>query len=167
MNFPKKDSIKKITIHFAKDSLKYAEETSLAGHPFKRDFINSYWLLGAAYRMNNELTRAEAHLSKALNRCRQINAVETKADILLELAKLRNAQENPEEAKSLAEEALLITERSGYVLQGADVLVFLAQVALEQEKEKEKAKELAYCDGLPYYDKVAYEEAERFLENLK
>ena len=90
-----------------------------------------------------------------------------------ELAKLRYAQDNPEEAKTQAEEALLITERSGYVLQGADVHLFLAQYALEQEKDREKAKELAErakelatCDGPPYYYKVAYEEAERMLEEL-
>ena len=52
--------------------------------------------------------------------------------------------------------------------------LFLAQYALEQEKDKakakqyaEEAKKLATCDGPPYYYKVAYEEAERFLENLK
>ncbi len=37
----------------------------------------------------------------------------------------------------------MITERSGYVLQGADVNLFLAQYALEQEKDKVKAKEYA------------------------
>ena len=91
-----------------------------------------------------------------------------------ELAKLRYAQDNPEEAKTQVEEALLITERSGYVLQGADVHLFLAQYALEQEKDKEKAKqyaeialELATCDGPPYYYKVAYEEAEKFIAQLK
>jgi len=30
-----------------------------------------------------------------------------------------------------------------------------------------KAKQLAYCDGPPYCYKVAYEGAERFLENLE
>ena len=92
---------------------------------------------------------------------------------MLDLAHLRYAQEKFEEAKTLAEEALLITERSGYVLQGADVHLFLAQFALEQEQDKEKAKELAekakelaYCDGGEYKYKVAYEEAERFLEGL-
>ncbi|MBI5965689.1 MAG: hypothetical protein HY863_19605 [Chloroflexi bacterium] len=30
-----------------------------------------------------------------------------------------------------------------------------------------EALKLATCDGPPYYYKVAYEEAERFLENLK
>ena len=106
--------------------------------------------------------------------CRQINLVADEADILLNLARLRYDQKNYEEAKSLAVEALLITERCEYVLQGADVNLFLAQYALEQGKDKVKAKEyaetalkLATCDGPPYYYKVAYEEAERFLENLK
>ena len=70
-------------------------------------------------------------------------------------------------------------------LQGADVNLFLAELALtpaplpegegrvrEIDKVKakeyaEEAKKLATCDGPPYYYKVAYEEAERFLENLK
>jgi hypothetical protein len=52
--------------------------------------------------------------------------------------------------------------------------LFLAQYALEQEKDNakakrfaEEAKKLATCDGPPYYYKVAYEEAERMLEKLK
>ena len=99
--------------------------------------------------------------------------VDHEANILLDLARLRYGQKNYEEAQTLADEALLITERCGYVLQGADVHLFLAQYALEQEKDKkkakdlaEKAKELAYCDGGEYKYKVAYEEAERFLEGL-
>ena len=100
--------------------------------------------------------------------------MDVEANILLDLARLRYDQKNYEESKTLADEALLITERCGYVLQGADVNLFLAQFALEQEKDKVKAKEyaetalkLAYCDGPPYYYKVAYEEAERMLEELK
>ncbi len=126
--------------------------------------------------MNNELTKAEENLSTALNLCRQINNVESEADILLDLARLRYAQGDFKEAQEKASEALMITERSGYVLQGADVNLFLAQYALEQEKDKAKAKAKAYaeearklatCEGPPYYYKVAYEEAERILENLK
>ena len=52
--------------------------------------------------------------------------------------------------------------------------LFLAQYALEQEKNEEKAKayaeealKLATSDGPPYYYKVAYEEAEAMLEKLK
>jgi tetratricopeptide (TPR) repeat protein len=152
-------------------------------YPVPYDYVRAYWLLGAAYRMKNELANAEENLSKAISMCRQINLVEIESDILLDLARLSfdygllsSAQDKLkhfEEAKSLADEALLITERCGYVLQGADVNLFLAQYTLEQEKDKVKAKEyaqtalkLAYCDGPPYYYKVAYEEAERMLEGL-
>jgi hypothetical protein len=52
--------------------------------------------------------------------------------------------------------------------------LFLAQYALEQEKDKakakqyaEEAKKLATCDDPPYYYKVAYEEAGKMLEKLK
>ncbi len=95
------------------------------------------------------------------------------ANILLEIARLRYTQGDFKDAKEKADEALTITERSGYVLQGADVNLFLAQYALEQERDTAKAKEyaeqakkLATCDGPPYYYKVAYEEAERLLASL-
>jgi tetratricopeptide (TPR) repeat protein len=139
-----------------------------------RDVFRAYWLLGAAYHANSELKRAEENLSEAITICRQINSVDAEANILLDLARLRYDQKKYQEAKSLADEALTITERCSYVLQGADVNLFLAQYALEQEKDKAKAKayaeearKLATCDGPPYYYKVAYEEAERFLANLK
>jgi tetratricopeptide (TPR) repeat protein len=162
------------------DALKLATEAlNLAIAPNKsvyggsRDVIYAYWLLGAAYRANGDLTKAEENLSKAISLCRQINLIENEANILLDLARLRYDQKNYEEAKNLAEEALTITERCGYVLQGADVNLLLAQYALEQEKDKAKAKEyaetalkLAHCDGPPYYYKVAYEEAQRLLEGL-
>jgi tetratricopeptide (TPR) repeat protein len=143
-------------------------------YPTSRTLVRILWLMGAAYRLEGQFELAEQHLSEALMRDRAINLVVEEADILLNLARLRYDQKNYEEAKSLAEEALLITERCGYVLQGADVNLFLAQYALEQEKDQVKAKEyaetalkLAMCDGPPYYYKVAYEEAERMLEKLK
>jgi hypothetical protein len=127
-----------------------------------------------AHRANGDQMYVEANLFIANNICRQINLVVREADILLEFARLRYNQKNYEEAKSLADEALLITERCGYVLQGADVNLFLAQYALEQENDKAKAKayaegalKLATCDGPPYYYKVAYEEAEKMLASLK
>jgi len=163
----------KSAIQFAQNALTLAEETARTEHPNEVDFLRAHWLLGDAYRLNGQLDFAERHLSEALTRDRAINLVMFEADILLDLARLRYDQKNYEEAKSLAEEALTITERCGYVLQGADVNLFLAQFALEQEKDKAKAKEyaeialkLATCDGPPYYYKVAYEEAERMLEKL-
>jgi tetratricopeptide (TPR) repeat protein len=168
----------KSSIENCKSAIEYAQRAlKLSGawwQPIERDFIRAHWLLGAAYLLNNQIDLADHHLSEALTRDRTIKLVDTEANILLDLARLRYEQKNYEEAKSLAEEALLITERCGYVLQGADVNLFLAQYALEQEKDKAKAKEyaetalnLAYCDGPPYYYKVAYEEAVDMLERLK
>ena len=164
-------------IESAQRALELAEggDPNIGGAVVPRDLVGSLWLLGSAYRMNNELTLSEENLSKALNLCRQINAVDAEADILLDLARLRYAQGDFKDAQEKASEALMITERSGYVLQGADVNLFLTQYALEQEKDKIKAKDyaesalkLAHCDdGPPYYYKVAYEEAERFLKKLK
>jgi len=168
-------------IECAQRALELADETTRTHMNVPRDYVRAYWLLGAAYRANNDLTLAEENLSKALNLCRQINAVDAEADILLDLARLRYASQKStgttqgdfKDAQEKASEALVITERSGYVLQGADVNLFLAQYALEQEKNKAKAKEyaeeakkLATCDGPPHYYKVAYEEAERMLAGL-
>jgi murein DD-endopeptidase MepM/ murein hydrolase activator NlpD len=93
--------------------------------------------------MNGDLTLAEENLSKALNLCRQINMVDHEADILLDVARLRYAQGEFKDALEKASDALAITERCGYVLQGADVNLFLAQYALEQEQDKAKAKQYA------------------------
>jgi len=176
---------KKFAIEFAQRTLELAlggDVLNLSGAIIPRNLVLAHWVLGAAYRLDGQLDLADQNLNEAHTRCRAINSVEYEAAILLEIAKLRFAQEKPEEAKALAEEALLITERSGYVLQGADVHLFLATLALEgiklnveselSDKEAarqhaEKALELATCDGPPYYYKVAYEEAESMLEKLK
>ena len=161
-------------IEFAKRALDLAEATAREHFPVPRDFVRAHWILGAAYRLNGQLNVADHHLAEALTRDRTMDLVEIEADILLDIARLRYDQKNYEEAKSLAEEALTITERGSYILQGADVNLFLAQYALEQEQDKAKAKEyaetalkLATCDGPPYYYKVAYEEAVEMLKRLK
>lgn len=164
----------RFVIQLAQHALELAEEFAYRNYPIERDFVHAHGLLGASYRIDAQLDVAERHLSEALRRARVINYVRNEANILLDLARLRYIQEKYEEAKSLAKEALFITQRSGYVLQGADVNLFLAKYALEQEKDKARAKEyaqtalkLAYCDGPPYYYKVAYHEAEQLLERLK
>ncbi|MEK6751113.1 MAG: tetratricopeptide repeat protein, partial [Chloroflexota bacterium] len=171
----------KSSIECAQRALELADEDTKQRYSHPRDYVRAHWLLGAAYRMNTELTLAEENLSKALNLCRQINLVDHEADILLDLARLRYAQGDFQDAQEKASEALTITERSGYVLQGADVHLMLATLALEgfrlkvegglSDKEAaifhaEEALRLATCDGPPYYYKVAYEEAERMLEMM-
>jgi tetratricopeptide (TPR) repeat protein len=170
----------KSSIECAQRALELANEQA-KNIPVPRDYVRAYWLLGAAYRANNELTLAEENLSKALNLCRQINAVDHEANILLDLARLRYAQGDFKDAQEKASEALVITERSGYVLQGADVNLFLATLALEgyrleglkvgSDKDAaihhaKEALRLATCDGGEYKYKVAYDEAERMLASL-
>jgi tetratricopeptide (TPR) repeat protein len=184
----------KSSIESAQRALELADEwKKITGrvNPNPRDYTRGLWLLGSAYRANNELTLAEENLSKALNLCRQINLVENEADILLDLARLSfayglssSAQDRLQhfkDAQEKASEALVITERSGFVLQGADVNLFLAELAVagyrleslkvgsDKEAAIHHAKEalkLAMCDGPPYYYKVAYEEAEKLLASL-
>lgn len=166
-----------LAIAHAQRTLENTKKTSYTWRHFERDFIRAHWLSGAAYRLDGQLDEAERHLSEALRRCRSINVVADEADILLDLARLLYDQKTYEQAKSLAEEALTITERCGYVLQGADVNLFLAELALTLDPSPEgrgKAKDyaetalkLATCDGPPYYYKVAYHEAERMLERMK
>lgn len=171
-------------------ALSLAPNRSLFGG--ERDIIVAQWLLGAIYQASGDLLQTETHLSEALRRCRAINLVEMEADILLELAKLRHTQNETPEALRLTHEALIITERSEYALQGADVHLFLAELALaghrldgEQGTDKElalryaqKARRLAtgweMIDGVQVYDetgeyvyKVAYDEAGRLIERLK
>jgi len=166
----------KVAIKFARRSLSLAEDFARARFPMEINFVRAHWLLGAAYCLDNQLDLGNHHLSEALTRCRAINNVQQEGDILLNVARLRYNERNYEDAKSLAEEALTITERCGYVLQGADVNLFLAELALtldpsplgrgKAREYAETALKLATCDGPPYYYKVAYEEAERFLEKL-
>jgi tetratricopeptide (TPR) repeat protein len=143
--------------------------------------VRAHWLLGAAYRVNGPSTgsgqaldEADRHLSEALTRCWNINMVDHEAYILLDLARLRAAQGNRDEALRLAQEALVITERSEYILQGADVHLLLTQMALEAGDQRaaqayaRQARRLATCDGPPDYTyKVAYEEAGATLEMTK
>jgi len=167
-----------LPIQAAQRALELADEQA-KNYPVPRDYVRAHWLLGAAYRANNELDKAEDNLTKALNLCRQINMVDYEADILLDLSKLRHAQGDSAEAQRLAQEASFITERSGYALQGADVNLFLATLALEgigdqrlgnreqARKYVETALKLANCEGGDYKYKVAYDEAVALLERLK
>lgn len=128
--------------------------------------------MGAVYRVNSALPQCEPHLNNALTYCRTNNLVDHEADILLDLARLRADQHQSAEALRLAQEAMTITERCGYVLQGADVHLFLAHQALAQGDRAHAlthaqiAHQLATCDGGDYTYRVAYDEATALLAQL-
>jgi tetratricopeptide (TPR) repeat protein len=154
----------------ARRALELADENARTKFPFERDYIRAHWLLGAGHCMAGDLDEAERHLNEALERCRRNNTVDHEANVLIDLARLRIATAAPGEAQRLAEEALLITERSGYVLQGADAHLVLAQLAKDRGDLKElrehatEALRLATCDGPPDYTyKAAYDEATALL----
>jgi tetratricopeptide (TPR) repeat protein len=160
-------------IEFARRALDLADETARSVYPHERDYVRAHWLLGAAHCVAGQPDEAERHLHEALERCRRINMVDTEADILIDLARLRAATGAAGEAQRLAEEALLITERSGYVLQGADVRLELARLALARgdhraaRQHAEEAHRLATCDGPPDYTyKAAYDESAALLASL-
>ncbi len=120
--------------------------------------------------MASELEESGRHLVEALERCRRTNTVEAEANVLIDLARLRIATSEPNEAQRLAQEALAITERSGYVLQGADAHLVLAQLAKDRgdtnalREHATEALRLATCDGPPDYTyKAAYDEATALL----
>ncbi|MEH1890924.1 MAG: hypothetical protein V7K92_16235 [Nostoc sp.] len=136
----------------AQRSLELADEYARRKYPDVWDYVQAYWLLGAAHRVNGNMEESDRHLTEAITRCRTINLVLFEVDILLELARLRLATGKRDEASKLADEALEITERCGYVLQGADVHLFLAQLALADDDRQKalfharEARRLATCD---------------------
>jgi tetratricopeptide (TPR) repeat protein len=166
-------SLQAYALNAARRVRELADEDARTRYPHERDYVDAYWLLGAAYRVNKNYGDAERHLLEALTRCRTINSVDTEGDILIDLARLRMDLNEDDEAGRLAEEALTITERSGYVLQGADAHLVLAGLALRRNDKSEAlrhaqaARTLATCDGEPYVYRVAYDEAGVLLEQLK
>lgn len=154
-------------------ALELADEVARTRYPHEYDYVQALWLLGSAHRVASHADEAERHLHEALERCRRISLVEFEADILIDLARLRTPSA-PEEARRLAEEALIITERFGYVLQGADAHLELAKLALARgdkagaKEHAQQARDLATCDGPPDYTyKAAYDEAGALLKKLK
>jgi tetratricopeptide (TPR) repeat protein len=173
----------KSSIESARRALELADETARTSTPNELNYVEAHWMLGAAYRASGDLEKAEFHLNESINRCRKINLVMDEANILLDVARLRYAEGNFNAAQEKASEALGIAERSGYVLQGADINLFLAELAMkglgnqglgnqgsgnreQARKYAEEALRLATCEGGEYKYKAAYEEAEKMLARL-
>ena len=158
----------------ARRALEFADETARLRVAYERDYIRAHWVLGAAHRIAENFDEAERHLSESLERCRRISMMDYEADILIDLARLRAATNDPDDAKRLAEEALSIADRCEYVLQAADAHLELAKLALARKdkptalEHARKARELATCDGPSDYTyHAAYTEAGELLEGLE
>lgn len=126
-------------------------------------YVNGYCRLGAAQLLAGEFEEADRSLTEALQRARRKDMVTDEAEILVELARLRFATGTADEGRRFAENALLITERCGYVLQGADAHLVLAKWT-QSRAHAEQALRLATCDGPPDFTyKAAYDEATALL----
>jgi hypothetical protein len=163
----------KSALALAGRALELADEEARIHHPHERDYVQIHWLLGAAHRIAGQEKEAEIHLLEALERCRRIKVVEFEADILIDLARLRAIGGAVEEAQRLADEARIIADRSGYVLQGADAHLELARLALFRgdrrgaRQHAEEARRLATCDGPPDYTyAAAYAESDALIASL-
>lgn len=159
----------KTALTSAQQALDFAKEIARAQHPYERDFVQAYWLLGWASFATGDTATSTQHLDTALRRCRAINLVEFEPPVLLAQARLARAQGQPSQAVSIAAEARHIAERSGYRLDLADIHNLLAQLALDTgdtptaQQEAQTAKEYAWCDGPPHAYASALAEAERIL----
>jgi tetratricopeptide (TPR) repeat protein len=151
----------KVALGFANHALELADERARINYGSERDYIQAYWLLGAAHRIAGQHNEAESHLLEALERCRRIKLVELEANILIDLVRVLAIAGATEEAERLANEVRVIAERSGYVLQGADAHLELARLALSRSDRRaarqhaEEARRLATCDGPPDYTYAA------------
>ncbi len=125
------DSLNKEALYAAKKALELADEEARTRYPNERDYIQAHWLLGATHLSMGHPDEADYHLSRALTRCRRINLIYMESDILVGLAGVRKAT-GKEEAQSFAQEALLITERSEFVLQGADVHLWYFMISFTE-----------------------------------
>ncbi|MCP4428355.1 MAG: hypothetical protein GY803_28030, partial [Chloroflexi bacterium] len=171
----------------AQEALRLADKHGL-GYPVERDYVRAHWLLGWAALLQGNHTESQSRLDEALRRCRAINLVEFEPGILLAHARLARAQDaQPSGAavrktplqrssiqKSLdyAQQALTIAQRSGYVLDLADLHNHLAQLALDgndkaaAQRHAQTAHDYAFCDGPPYAYQSALDEANKILAAL-
>lgn len=168
-----RSTVSTLAIRLARRALELVDETARVHFSHPRDYVRTNWLLGAAYCVAGQAAEAEHHLYEALERCRRINATDNEADILLEIARLRLAGNEVEAAHLFANDALVLAERSGFVLQSADAHIMLARLARSRgnrgsvRHHATEAKRLAICDGTPNYTyKVAYDEAVQILNQL-
>ncbi len=128
----------------ANKALEFAKKWEKEEHRNTRDFIRYNWLIGASNVAMGDTAQAEGPLNFAITECHKINLVELEAAILLEIAKLEYLKMKPQinadkhgsdnlrvnlrsSAVKLAEEALEIANRCGYIIQQADIHLFLAQ----------------------------------------
>lgn len=162
--------------------LRFTDEWARTRYPVEREYVWAHWLLGWAALVQGAThkeayTESQTRLDEALRRCRAINLVELEPSILLAHARLARAQAAQsgsavQKSHEYAQQALTIAERSGYVLDLADIHNHFALLALDvgdnaaARHHAQTAHGYAFCDGPPYAYQSALDEAERILALL-
>jgi len=118
-----------------------------------RDFIIIDYLIGASLLEQYDFNPAEEHFQRGLSKCREINFALPETFFLLGLAKLRHKRRQDEAAASLAKEALANATRCGFILQEADIHLFLAMFWKDTD-QLEKAKTHAMLAKLRSHQKI-------------
>lgn len=159
----------------AREALRLADKHVL-GYPVERDYVQAHWQLGWTALVAGHHLGSQTRLDEALRRCRAINLVEFEPAILLAQARLARATGQPTRSHNYTQQALTIAQRSGYVLDLADIHNHLAHLALdagdtaaarsEALAHAQTACDYAFCDGPPYAYQSALDEAERILAEL-
>lgn len=115
---------------------------------------------------------ADLHLESALNACEPELWPDYWADILLSLARLRQAQGRLSDALSLAHRSQGVSERHGYRLKLADIHNFLGQVKFASGQRREalaharRARDHADCGPPPYTYQPALRIAKQLIAKL-
>ena len=156
------------------------EQTARTSEPDEHDYVRSGWVLAAALVAqaaakpgSGAPTEAETYLSDALTRCRRAQLLGFEPDILLTWARWHQLNNEPKRAVEVAGEALAVAERCEYRLRQADVHMFLARRALDDEDgdtarhRAEIASKWAFCDGPPFCYHPLLDEATALLTELE
>jgi tetratricopeptide (TPR) repeat protein len=145
-----------------------------------REGVAAKWLKGAAMLARAQANSTQAQgllssaadcLSDALTECRRINLLEFEPELLLTWAKWHRAHGDAPIASQYAEQALILSRRSGYRLKEADILNCCGELALDAghvatgRRLVEQARDLAFCDGHPYVYQMAFDSSRRLLDS--
>lgn len=132
------------------------------------EIAHSEMLLGTSLLFGDDLPRAEVHLNKGLQLCRDIKFIEIEPDLLLAIALLQQRKGNMDSAKEYGKKALSIANYHAYTLKQTDIYNFLARIEYDFGNKEDslmyakRAHKLARNgNGTPHFYKLAFIEAER------
>ena len=129
-------------LHCFTEALKYLDIFKAAVTTNLKLEVQASLIGGTILLELGEMEQSEAFLDNAITICRAMDIIEKEAPILLSYAKLFNVQKRYKECIEYAEEALQISQRFSFILQEAEIHLFLANF-YDDRGEISKAKDHA------------------------